>query len=182
MADQLVAVRVGECQCPGTPHPDGDIVYLRPKLDLRGGFRVKRRLIELNQAALGEETTESEKLAELEIALAEVYLDEGIAAWNLVDEEGQERPLSPEALREHLFSDYSRAEEASNTADDLYRPAVLDPLVQRAVSSLQATQTNGSTPARNGHGPKPRKPSKRSSTSTSPTAGTATISKSPAGG
>jgi len=162
--DNLIAVRIGECQCPGAPHPDGDFVYLRPKLDLRGGFRVKRRLIELNQAAFGEQQGD---MSELEIHLAEAYLTEGIFAWNLVDEAGEDRPVTPENLAEFLFSDYSRSEVAADKADDLYRPAVLDPLVNRALSSLPDTQTNGSTSPTNGVGRKRQRASKRSSTTTS---------------
>ncbi len=159
----LVSVRIGECLCPGTPHADGDFIALRPILDLRGGFRVKRRLIELNQAAFGEQGSD---MAELEIHLAEAYLTEGIFEWNLVDEEGP-LPINPETLRDHLFNDYSRAEAAADKADDLYRPAILDPLLQRAISSLPATPTNGSTSPTNGVGQKRPKRSRRSSTTTS---------------
>lgn len=160
--DQLVEVRIGDCQCPGSPHADGDTVALRPKLDLRGGFRVKRRLIELNQAAFGEQPTD---MAELEIQLAEAYLTEGIFEWNLVDEHGP-LPINPDTLRDHLFNDYSRAEAAADKADDLYRPAVLDPLVQRALNSSPATPTSASTSATNGVGRKRPTRSKRSSTTT----------------
>jgi hypothetical protein len=169
--DNLIAVRIGECQCPGAPHAEGDIVSLRPILDLRGGFRVKRRLIELNQAAYGEQNTD---MAELEIHLAEVYLTEGIAEWNLVDEDGVARPLTDENLAAFLFSDYSRAEAAADKADDLYRPAVLDPLVTRALNSLPDTQTSGSTSPTNGVGRKRPTRSKRSSTTTTLTDDTAT--------
>jgi hypothetical protein len=183
--DNFIAVRIGDCLCPGSPH-DGDVVYLKPSLDLRGGFRVKRRLLDLNQAAYadsedGKPKTSGVDMAELEISLAEVYLDEGIADWNLVDEEGQPRPLTPETLREHLFSDYSRAEVAADKADDLYRPAVLDPLFQRALSSLPATSTKGSTLATNGNGSKRPKRSKRSSIKSIPMDATVEITASPGG-
>ena len=171
MTDSLVPVRIGVCLCPGTPHADGDFIYLRPKLDLRGGFRVKRRLLDLNQAAFAEGGP-SPDMAELEIQLAEAYLSEGIAAWNLVDAEGVGREVTPDSLREFLFYDYSRSELAADKADDLYRPAVLDPLVARALSSLPATPTNGLTSRPNGHGPKRRRPSKPSSTAPTPMGGT----------
>ena len=32
---------MGACRCPGTPHPDGDTVYLRPKLGLAAGIAVQ---------------------------------------------------------------------------------------------------------------------------------------------
>jgi len=198
----LVPVNIGACECPDSPHPEGDVVYLRPRLDLRGGFRVKRRLLDLNRSAQVSEmqtafrngeatvhqlanrfslapnevqeildgkgdTAELMKIerVDLEINLAEVYLDEGIAAWNLVDADGNERPITPETRREFLFSDYGRIDAAADKADDLYRPAVLDPLLQRALSSLPATPTNESTSPQNGIGSKPKPRSKRSSTS-----------------
>lgn len=171
MTDSLVPVRIGACLCEGVPHPDGDFVYLRPILDLRGGFRVKRRLLDLNQAAFAEGGPPLD-MGEMEGRLAEAYLTEGIAAWNLVDEEGEARPLSPETLHDFLFNDYSRSSIAGDAADDLYKGPVLDPLFQKALSSLPATPLNGSTSVTNGSGPKRRKRSKPSSTSTSPTAAT----------
>ena len=168
--DNLKAVRIGECRCPGTPHADGDFVYLRLRLDLRGGFRVRRRLFDLNTAAFAEGGAPN--MDELEISLAEVYLDEGVAAWNLVDEEGNEREITPDSLAEFLKSDYSRAEAAADAADDLYRPAVFDPLAARALNSLPPTSTNGSTSATNGHGSRKKKPTARSSTTSTPTGST----------
>jgi hypothetical protein len=158
-------VRIGDCQCPGAPHVYGDVVYLRPKLDLRGGFRVKRRLIDLNRAAYGEDSKQD--MADLEIGLAEAYLTEGIYAWNLVDADGVDLPVTPENLAEHLFNDYGRSEIAADKADDLYRPAVIDPLVNRALDSLPDTPTKKSTSPTNGVGQKRPRRSKRSSTITS---------------
>jgi len=172
MSDDLVSVRIGACLCPGTPHADGDFVFLRPKLDLRGGFRVKRRLIDLNRAAFAED--KQADLADLEIALAEAYLSEGIFEWNLVDTEGP-LPINPETLRDHLFNDYSRAEAVADKADDLYRPAILDPLVERGSSSSPSTPNSRQTSATNGAGKSHPKRSKRSSTITSLTEGTAKI-------
>ena len=36
----LVPVPVGDCRCPGTPHEDGDVVFLYPKLGMEGGSEV----------------------------------------------------------------------------------------------------------------------------------------------
>lgn len=211
MANPLVPVRIGVCLCPDAPHADGDFVYLRPILDLRGGFRVKRRVIDLNRAAqirslqaayaagtsvellakqndmdvadmrdILENKGELAGLmasdqADLEINLAEAYLYEGVVDWNLVDEDGAARAVTADNLRSFLFNDYGRAEAAADKADDLYRPAVLDPLFQRALSSLPATSVKPSISPTSGNGQRRPKRSKRSSTSTSPTAGTVPI-------
>lgn len=205
----LIDVRIGECQCPETPHPNGDYVSLRPILDLRGGYRVKRRLMDLNRAAqverikaLHESGTSVKELAlrfelppdnikaivlgkgeyqgpppdpaEMEADLAESYLLEGIAEWNLVGADGP-LPVTPDLIRSQLFTNYGRAEAAADKADDLYRPAVLDPLLQRALSSLPATPTSESTSATNGHGPKRSKASKPSSIESIPMEDTVAI-------
>ena len=205
----LIDVRIGECQCPEAPHPNGDFVYLRPILDMRGGFRVKRRLMDLNRAAQvariqalhaggisvkelalrfelapdsikeivlgkGEYQGPPPDRSEMEADLAESYLLEGIADWNLMGADGP-LPVTPESIRSQLFTNYGRAEVAADKADDLYRPAVLDPLLQRALSSLPATPTNGSTPATNGHGSKRSKASKPSSTESIPMEDTVAI-------
>lgn len=164
MTTDLIPVRVGACLCPGTPHADGDFVYLRPVLDLRGGFRVKRRLIDLNRAAFAED--KQGDMADLEIALAEAYLAEGIFEWNLIDQEGP-IPVNEETIRDYLSNDYGRAEPVADKADDLYRPAIIDPLAQRALNSSPSTATNGRTSPTNGVGQKRPKRSKPSSTITS---------------
>ena len=51
MSTDPVAVGVGACQCPGTPHPDGDVVYLRPQLGLAAGIAIQRLIVEANQDA-----------------------------------------------------------------------------------------------------------------------------------
>jgi len=113
--------------------------------------------------------------ADLEINLAESYLYEGVAEWNLVDEAGAPREVTADNLRQYLFNDYGRVEGAADQADDLYRPAVLDPLVLRALNSSAGTSTNGSISPTNGAGRKRPKRSKPSSTSISPMADTVEI-------
>lgn len=175
---ELVSVDIGACTCPGTPH-EHDVVSLRPILDLRGGFRIKRRLIDLNKAAYGEEEVD---LADLEGALAEAYLLEGVYSWNLVDEEGAALPVSEATIRERLFADYGRGEAVADKADDLYRPEIIDPLARRALSSSPDTQTSESTSPTNGVGHKRRtKQSKRSSTSTIPMDSTEVTTVAPVG-
>lgn len=199
----LVPVPIGACTCPGSPHgEEGDIVYLRPKLDLRGGIRVKRRLLDVSRAAQMRDITDAFRSgaatvhqladkyrlkpseiqevldgkgdfahllkadpADLEIALAESYLDEGVAAWNLLDEAGTERPLTPESLRVHLNDDYGRAEIVTDKADDLFRSPVLDPLLLKVLNSLPPLPTNGQTHPMNGRGSKRKRRSSPSSTS-----------------
>jgi hypothetical protein len=157
--NSLVPVRVGDCRCPDSPHPDGDFVYLFPKLGLHGGFVAERTILNL---AGGDRP----KQAEIEAELVDVYVKYGVADWTFVNEKGP-IPVTPETLASELTSDYTLARLVADKADDLYTPVVLNPLVSRLLASLPATPTVESTSPKNGSPVTPRKPSKRSSTTTS---------------
>jgi hypothetical protein len=168
-----VEVRVG-CPCPGQPHPDGDIVELREKLGLAAGTAVQRLIVEANA---------KHGMAEAQIAgsLAEAYLLFGVEAWSFVDEQGGKLPVTELTIRAKLLSDFALAAPIADVADDLYMAPVLLPLVERAKRLSPITPTDGSTSAPPTGRPMPRKRSKRSSTTTTPTGGTAKTSASLAG-
>jgi len=159
-----VAVEVA-CPCPGTPHP-ADTVYLREKLGLAGGAMLQRLVIEVQQSGAGG--------AEASGALAEAYLRVGVADWTFVDEAGKRVPVNPDTLRDILLSDFALSMPVADKADDLYLQPVLGFLLSRAQNSSRTTTTNGSTSPTAGGSRKPRTRSKPSSTSTTPTADTAT--------
>ena len=167
MTDFLPVV-VGDCQCPGSPHPDGDSVFLRPKLGLAAGIAIQRLIVEANQNRADS--------AEISGRLAEAYLLHGVADWNLVDEHGRSVPVNEDTIRIHLLSDFGRSAPVAEAADDLYMAAVLGPLVNRALASSPTTSTNGSTSVTQGGKSKRPRPSRRSSTSTTQTADIATTS------
>lgn len=168
MTTDLIPVCVGACLCPGTPHADGDFVYLRPKLGLAAGIALQKLIVEARQSA-GFDS------AQLTGVLAEAYLLHGVASWDLVGPEGP-IPVTAETIRYQLLEDFTRAEAAADAADDLYMGPVLAPLVKRALASLPTTPTNGSTsPAPAGGSKRPRR-SKPSSTTTTPMDSTGTTS------
>ncbi len=169
MSTELVPVGLGGCQCPGGPHPDGDVVQLRPKLGLAAGIAVQRLIVESNQNRAD--------AAEISGQLAEAYLLHGVAGWNLVGEGEKPIPVNEDSIRLYLLSDFVRSAPVADAADDLYMAAVLGPLVNRALASSPTTSTSGSTSAtRRGKSKAPR-PSKPSSTTTTRTAATATTSR-----
>lgn len=168
MTTDLIPVCVGACLCPGAPHADGDFVYLRPKLGLAAGIAVQKLIIEAKTA----DTPLSE--ADLTGALAEGYLLYGVAEWTFTN--GSAIPVTHDTIREHLLSDFERAEAAADKADDLYMNPVIAPLLKKARTLSQAMSKNGSTSATRNGSPKRQKPSKRSSTSTTQTDGTAATS------
>lgn len=164
MSADLVPVRVGECQCPDTPHADGDFVYLRPKLGLAAGIALQRLIVDANQADRPVDA------AELTGVLAEAYLLHGVARWDMP------QAVTPETIKELLLDDFSRGAPAAEAADGLYMGPVIAPLLSRAFKSSPTTSTNGSTSAPGNGAHKPRKPSKRSSTTTTRTADIVSIS------
>jgi hypothetical protein len=171
VSNELVPVTVGECQCPGTSHPDGDVVYLRPKLGLRDGIVLQEPVSDWLQIAPAERPGQEYMRGEL----SERYLILGIAGWNLEDEDGP-IPVNPVSIRENLLNDYERSQAAAEKGDELYSDVALGPLRRLVSMSSRPTSNNGSTsPTRSGS-PKRRKPSRPSSTTTTRTADIVKIS------
>lgn len=162
----LVPVRVA-CPCPGTPHPDGDTVYLYPKLGLAGGI-VAGQQVRNYSPALGVER--------LTAQLTETWVLFGVADWTFIDAEAKPLPVSEAAIRDLLLADYTLATPVADKADELYAGAVLDPLTRRPSPPSAPRSTAGSTSAKARSSTKRRKPPKPSSTSTTQTGVTATTS------
>lgn len=187
-----VEVNVGECLCPGTPHANGDLVYLRAKMGYTGGAVLQGEMSEY----LATPVAERGSWMKLNARLKALYLEEGIEAWNLVDGEGNRIPVSTGTIREQFLEDFAKADRVTviaDKADELYYEAVLAPLVKRLLASSQPTPTSGSTsqtPSTDQSesaspstrpSSKVRKRSKPSSTSTSLTGVTVMTSQPPAG-
>jgi hypothetical protein len=168
MQSPTVAVPIGPCSCPGTPH-EHDSVDLRSKLGLAAGTMLQRLIVEANQSR--------PDAAELTGQLSEAYLRVGVVGWSFVDEKGKPVPVTPATLREYLLDDFERAIAVADAADDLYKVPVLGPLVLRAANSSPTTTTSESTsPTPRGGTPKRPRRSKPSSTSTTATGVTAMTS------
>ena len=186
------SVNLGACICPGTPHADGDVVYLRDKMGYTGGAVLQGEMNEY----LSTPREERGSWVKLNARLKALYLEEGIEDWNLVDEEGKDLPVNVGTIRARFLDDFAKSDQViaiADKADVLYYEAVLAPLVNRLLESSQPTPTNGSTSQTpntdqkaskspsTARLPKPRKRSKPSSTTTSLTGVTATISAPPDG-
>jgi hypothetical protein len=131
----LIEVRVRDCACPATPHPDGDIVYIRPKIGLEGGiaaqvdFATTQREIPLTDADRDseDEPTPRRRLFSqtLQRRWMVTFVRFGAVDWNLLDERGQRVPFDVE----ELLADYDLAYTVADRADDLYAEAVMRPLL-----------------------------------------------------
>lgn len=126
-----VAVSIGACACPGTPHAE-DVVYLAPRLSLKGGIAAQGDLV----AANGDTKA-------LTVAWTETFVRYGVTGWNLTDAAGKPEPLDIDGL----LSDYATAEAVADRAVDLYRDQVLDPLARRLRATSQPGPTDDSTSA-----------------------------------
>ena len=128
-----VPVQVGPCQCKGTPHPDGDVVYLSPVLTMAGGMAARAAIAENFSDVVG-----------LQERLARIWLSHGIVGWNFVDDFGQPIPYTAERAATALPYD-GGGREVAEAADDLYAEAILRPLRERSSSSSPTGPTDAST-------------------------------------
>lgn len=134
-----VPVSIGPCECPGTPHGDGDVVYLAPVLSAAGGMAA--------QGAISDAGGDGVKLQEL---LWRVFRDHGITGWNLVDENGPV-PLTPENI--DLALPFGKGGQAvGDKADDLYSADVVRPFLER-VAALEKAAAEQQRAARSKPGP-----------------------------
>lgn len=166
MSDSLVPVAVA-CPCPGTPHSDGDTVFLGPKLSFRAGVMAESKIADIINGA--------DAQGEAKAIIFETYLYDGVKAWTFTDSEGADVPVSDSAIKAWLLSDYALGLKVAEEADKLYSEAVTDPLAKRSFGSSPNGQTNGSTSPKPASLAKRRKRSSPSSTSTTPTEGIGTI-------
>lgn len=176
----FVPVEVGACRCPGAPHPDGDIVFLHPKLSLRGGLIAEREMVNLSmrQQQPNPSPGGSTATLELEGLLLETYVRFGVADWTFVDDSGEPVPVTEAEINERLLSDFAYARPIGEKGDELYTQAILDPLVARLSKSSRSSQPRASTSRSTSTSSTTRRPKllKPSSTSTTQTDSTATTS------
>ena len=159
---ELVPVRVGYCPCEGSPHADGDTVYLYPELSMSGGMAAQGAISE----AMTDTGLDQVRLQEL---LAQVWITHGVASWTFLADpqpngERPTIPLTPENIVRALpFGKGGRL--VADKADDLYNEAVLAPLVEMSNMLLKRGSTR--TPAQTSSNRATRRSQpKRSSTAT----------------
>jgi hypothetical protein len=133
MPDLIGPVRFRDCACPNTPHPDGDVAYLRPYLDYAGGAEAL--------AAIQKSNADPILMPQL---LGPVFIRRGVADWNLLDEDGDPVPVTDEALDALRWED---AYDLADKADDIYGGQVLAPLVKRLPKPSPTGRTGRSTRA-----------------------------------
>ena len=169
-----------ECVCPpkadGSPrHPNGDTVTLRERLSYVAAMTVRNDL-----GVLKNEDPDS-SVGETLAVLSQSFALVGVESWTLTDEKGKPLPVTRANIRAFLDDNIDAGLVVANEAHERYYDKVIGPLVRTASTSSLPTPISGSTSARNGSVPAPRKRSKPSSTTTTPTDGTMPMSASPGG-
>ena len=154
----LIPVPVGACRCPGSPHEDGDTVFLYPTIGLHGGVKAQQAILNRSDPAA------------LTADLTVIYVQEGIAAWTFTDDKEKAVPVTPENIESLVLRDFTYATPIADKADQLYTEAVLSPLRVAASKSSPRGPTNGSTSQPMASSPRRPKRPKPSSTSTTGTA------------
>lgn len=163
MDTERLTVKFRDCECPGTPHPDGDEVYLRPALGFAAGAEALRAIgasiFVIAETGGGEDGTDpiidTSRQDEL---VGPVYLREGPIAWNVVNEKGSTK-YDPNVLLDNWTWGYPVAERCG----ELYTEVVTAPLLER-MNALSKTGPNGGrTPATRRSSKHPRSPRRPSS-------------------
>jgi hypothetical protein len=158
---ELVPVPLGYCPCEGTPHADGDIVYLRPDLDPLDGVRAKAIISEMLQDHMD--------AVAANVELARLWLDIGVTGWTFLDDDGQPIPVTEENIVRAL--PYAKGGQlVADAADDLYATMVISPLVEK----WSELSSDGSTPT-----PSPTSPNRATRRSQRKPSSTATTDRVP---
>ncbi len=150
-------VRIRDCACPGEPHPDGDVVYLRPTLDLAGGTQAEMDLLDsIRLYPLPDdppadllEKVSGQRASYLRPRWFETFIRHGFAGSNV---EG--------FTVEDLVADYGLARPVADAATDLYSDVVLRPFQNPPKKRSGSGRTGAST-----RQPSTRTPSRSKSSS-----------------
>lgn len=129
--DPAIAVELGECLCPETPHA-GDTVWLRSELDAAGGIGVT---VAMNGPVDG-----------LDERLGMAYLVAGIERWTFVDGAGKPLLCTRENIRRLRWN--AAVYKIADRASEVYQDQAIGPFLQAmeaATPSMEPSLPNGRT-------------------------------------
>jgi len=162
------------CICPpkadGTPRHDHDTITLKDRMDFRSSIAIR------NALALEAGEGGDIDMADILAVVTERCIRYGITAWTLVDGHGKPIPVSQQAITDLILSDIELATTVADVADEMYREAVLLPLLKEGSTSSPGTPTTASTSPKTPSSTRRRTRSSRSSTTSIPTDGIETTS------
>ena len=150
----LVPVRVRDCAHPDAP-PDGDFVYLYPKLSLEGGIEAAAELRQI-PAKIKDGMAVDDAGSWLTSRWLVLFVKHGYAGGEVTIEE--------------LLADYDLGMIVAEAAIDLYSEAVLRPLGVKPPVTSPRGQTDGLTSPTSSSTSTPRRRSSRPATDGVPSA------------
>lgn len=131
-----VRVRIGDCECPGAPHPEGDFAQFRPRLTARGGLLATSIIYTAAESGVAKTMTE----------LGLCFLADGLLSWDLLDDDGKPIPVS--AVTGGALDWETTLLPLANKANALYEGSVIRPLAtRREPASLPSGPMDDSTSA-----------------------------------
>jgi len=142
---ERIEVRVRDCACPDTPHPDGDVVYMSPTVGLELGMAA-----EMDMGSVAD-LPDNRKFTALVARWGVTYVLYGAIGWNFTDEKREPVPFDVSVLLE----DYTLGKPVADKGADLYGPTVMAPFVKAAEEAQRKRRP-------------PRSPAGQTTPSTSP--------------
>lgn len=153
-----VPVKVRSCTCPGSPHPDGDVVYLPPTIGLMDGLAAEQALFDLDVShpirpglADQAEAGDARAIAELTdianrrfLALRPSWFPMFVrqaSGWNVVDQDGERVPFDINVV----LGDYAMARKVADAAAELYQEPLLAPFMTPPAKPSRNGRTAGGT-------------------------------------
>ena len=154
-------VRVRDCACPDTPHEDGDVVYLNPKLSAAGGIAAEQVIVPWialqSKAKVGPtgRPTEAAFPPDLTNQMLVAFVRNEAVGWNLTETDGQgKHKLRPFDVEE-LLSDWSLARLAVARAGELYTETAIAPFQSKPAERSPTGRTPATTSQRRTRTSKP---------------------------
>lgn len=132
------------CPCPGTPHPEGDVVWLKPEPDVALFVAFNITFESVRGSALSLQTW----YADMQGALSELYLRHGIRAWSFTDEKGDAVLIFPSTVA-RLLPYNKGGKEVADACDALYSTVLLAPFVEAGEKAQKAKNRGLRRPTKN---------------------------------
>ncbi len=124
-------LRIGDCECPGKPHEDGDHAELRPRLTPQAGMEA--------QAILSETKGTADYITRLGL----LFLRDGLLGWDVQDDDGEPAPHDLSSLQSGMYDWDTTVKPIVDKLFDLYGESAMRPFVT-AVETYKSSR-NGQT-------------------------------------
>lgn len=131
-------VRVRDCACPGSPHEEGDGVFLSSTLSAEGGIAAEQQMGEIRDV---------DQLTQKWLV---TFVRYGAQGWNFLDEDG---PVPFDV--EDLLADWGLARPVALRAAELYQEAVSAPFQTAPARPSANGRTRATTSRRRSRTPSP---------------------------